>query len=269
MHLLYCDETNFEKKPNNFFLYGGLIINGNHAEAISSDIENLRKEFNVPENFNLKFSPPPDNLSHKQYIELKKGMIKIAEKYDCKLLINLLLHDIATTSEEARRNSVNTLCFHFDCYLSRPKDVGLVIIDRFDDKQIDGQLKNRLSFGIAGNPPYINDRKLHRILGYHYAAIGQSHFCSLIDVLIGSIRFSINAFTEKSDQHMDSARQILNQISPLFFREVGQRVQLISLWFSPKDIKVDAYRKKYAELVEFLMLNGIEPGQKFNMTDFD
>jgi hypothetical protein len=269
MHLLYCDETNFEKKPNNFFLYGGLIIDGNNAEAISRDIEALRKEFHIPEDFILKFSPPPKNLSHKQFIDLKKRVIKIAEKHDCKLLINLLLHDIATTSEEARRNSVNTLCFHFDCYLSRPKDVGLVIIDRFDDKQIDGQLKNRLSFGIAGNQPYINDRKLQRILGYHYAAIGQSHFCSLVDILIGSIRFSINAFTENSDQHIDSAKQILSQISPLFFREVGERVQLISLWFSPKDIKVDAYRKKYAQLIEFLMSNGIEPGQKFQTTDFD
>lgn len=268
MHLIYCDETNFKKNSNDFFLYGGIVIKDSNAQGLSNEIEQLRKDFSVPKEYVLKFNPGPENLDHKTFIELKKNIISLAVKYECKLLINLLLHDIAKSSEEARRYAVNTLCYHFNCYLSRPNDYGLVLIDRFFDKEIDLLLKQKLHTGISGQLPFGESMRLDRILGYHFTAIGQSHFCSLVDIVIGSLRFSLNTFTQGGQTNNLSANAILGQISPLFFRQSSNKVHPISIWFSPKDVKHEVYRARYAELAQFLMKNGIETQQKYRPTIF-
>jgi hypothetical protein len=134
---------------------------------------------------------------------------------------------------------------------------GLVLIDRFDDKEIDGQLREKLSVGLTGHLPYSSEMKIQWIVGYHLAAIGQSRFCSLVDVLLGSLRFAINAFTRGRADELPTAKAILKQLAPLFWRGSGERVSEISLWFSPKDIRSTAYRAKYRELRDFLADNGV------------
>ncbi len=258
MYLLYCDETNFEKKVGDFFVYGGVVIPPGSANKLSAEIEELRAKLGVPQDYVFKFNPGPANFSHEQFITLKKGLIEIAAKHGVHLLVNLLLHDIAKSSEEARRYCINTLCYHFHCYLLRPDSHGIVLIDRFTDKQIDSHLQETLAVGL--HMIYSGDTKLDRILGYHYAAIGQSHFCSLIDVLLGSLRFSINAFTQKNEAHKESAQAILQQLAPLFFVESGV-VSPISLWFSPMTIKVEKYRVQYLALIDHLRAQGINIGQ--------
>lgn len=258
MYLLYCDETNFEKKAGDFFVYGGVVIPPGSAYKLAAEIEGLRAQLGVPHDYVFKFNPGPGNFSHEQFIALKKGVIEIAAKHGVFLLVNLLLHDIAKSSEEARRNCINTLCYHFHCFLLRPGSHGIVLIDRFNDKQIDAHLQEKISVGL--HMIYSGDTKLDRILGYHYAAIGQSHFCSLIDVLLGSLRFSINAFTQKNEAHKTSAQAILQQLAPLFFIEGGV-VSPISLWFSPMTIKIEKYRAQYIALIDHFKEQGINVGQ--------
>jgi hypothetical protein len=261
MHLLYCDETNFTKRPGDFFAYGGVVFDAAVAQNLAAGIEEARNALGVPREYMLKFNPGPKNISHQQFIQLKQAVIAAAAKFDCKLLINLLLHDIASSSEEARRFGINTLCYHFDCYLNRPKDTGLVLIDRFDDKEIDGQLREKLSVGLTGHLPYSSEMKIQWIVGYHLAAIGQSHFCSLVDVLLGSLRFAINAFTRAREDELPTAKAILKQLAPLFWRTYGDRVSEVSLWFSPKDVRSDTYRSKYRALRDFLAENGVVASQ--------
>lgn len=94
MYLLYCDETNFEKKVGDFFVYGGVVVPPGSANKISAEIDGLRATLGVPQNYVLKFNPGPTNFSHEQFITLKKGLIEIAAKHSVLLLVNLLLHDI-------------------------------------------------------------------------------------------------------------------------------------------------------------------------------
>jgi hypothetical protein len=260
VYLLYCDETNFQKKSGDFFVYGGVVIPPDAAAAVADDIERLRSGLAVPKDYIFKFNPGPAGFSHERFIELKKATMEVAAKHGLKLLVNLLLHDIAKSSEDARLYGVNTLCYHFDCFLHRPQSHGLVLIDRFNDKSIDGQLQEKLAVGLTGPLPYGDSLKLKRIVGYHYTAIGQSHFCSLIDVLLGSLRFAINAFTQGNAAHVESANTMLQQLAPLFLEEHGV-VSPISFWFSPKEVRHAAYRERYLALKGYLTQQGIKIGQ--------
>jgi hypothetical protein len=266
MQLLYCDETNFQKVGGDFFVYGGIVIPGDQAAGLAAAVEMIRVTHKVPTDYLFKFNPGPADFSHEQFIALKKAVIESAVQHGCRLLINLLLHDIATSSEEARRMGLNTLAYHFDCYLNRPKQPGLMLIDRFVDKKLDDQLKQKVTVGLTGDLPFSKELKLKRIIGYHLAAIGQSQFCSVVDVLLGSLRFAINAFTQNKQEQLHSAGLILGQMSPLFFREGGlfkdaSKVHEISLWFSPKTVKVQKYRDRYLAVKGFLSDHGIDAAQ--------
>ena len=79
--------------------------------------------------------------------------------------------------------------------------------------------------------------------------------------MLGSLRFSINAFTQGNEEYAATAKAILTRMAPLFFRESSEKVHEISLCFSPKEIRKPAFREKYVNLKEYLSGNGIEPAQ--------
>jgi len=232
MFLLYCDETNLEERSGDFFVYAGIAVNGSTAKSLSQKVDEIRNRWKVPRNFKL------EALSNADFVKLKQELIEAAIAHDVKLLVYVILHDISKDPEEARRNGINTICYHFDCMLNVYLRPGVVLIDRFSDSQIDQHLVEKFSTGVTGLP-FSKELRLANVIGFHYSAVGQSHFSSLIDIVLGSLRFSINAFTRKDASRMATATTLIKLISPLFHRESSGRVSEISFYFSPKTIKVD------------------------------
>ena len=146
--------------------------------------------------------------------------------------------------------------------MNRPNTNGLVLIDRFEDTQIDAHLREKFSVGVTGLP-YSDEQRLKRIVGFHYSAIGQSHFGSIVDIALGSLRFAINAFTRDDSKKLPTARRLLGLLSPLFLRENdGDAVSELSAFFSPKVIRVKDYRARYEGVKHFLSESGIVPNQQ-------
>jgi hypothetical protein len=259
MHLLYCDESNVNERPGDFLLYAGVLISSDAAASLAAAIEKIRDDARIPRDHRLKFNPRPDNLSHEQFSEVKQRIIETAVAHDVGLLTYLILHDICTSIDEARRNGINTVCYHFDCCLARLKSKGLVLIDRFNDEgnEIDAHLQEKFSVGVTGMP-HSREIRLSNILGLHYSAIGQSHFASLIDVVVGSIRWAMNQHTRGEAQNRENALKLLTLLSPLFVRRNGKKeVSEFGLLFSPKIIKVARYREIYQGLRDFFAEAGI------------
>ncbi len=180
MFLLYCDETNLEERSGDFFVYGGIAINSSTAKSLSHKIDEIRNRWKVPNSFKLKFNPAPEPLSNAAFIKLKQELIETAITHDVKLLVYVILHDISLEPDVARRNGINTICYHFDCMLNGYLRPGVVLIDRFSDNQIDQLLVEKFSTGVTGLP-FSKELRLANVLGFHYSAVGQSHFSSLID----------------------------------------------------------------------------------------
>jgi hypothetical protein len=261
---MYCDETNLEEISGVFFVYGGISVEANAVLALSKEIDALRAEHRIPSDFLLKFNPGPKGMDHREFISIKQSIIELAIKYECRLFASFILHDVATSANEARRNEINRICYHFDCFLARPDSHGLVLIDRFEDKKIDHHLREKFSTGITGLP-YTPERRLERIIGFHYAAKGQSHLCSVVDVVLGSLRFAVNAGTAGVEKNIATAETLLRLLSPLFFRENGKTsVSELGLFFSPKVIHVPKYHAIYDGLRNFLINCGIEPEQRIS-----
>ncbi|MAH15851.1 MAG: DUF3800 domain-containing protein [Sphingomonadaceae bacterium] len=263
MHLLYCDETNLEERAGDFLIYGGLMIDGDRVGDLNTAIDELRTRRGVPRDYHLKFNPGPSGMDHQDFIAFKREVIQAAHDHDAKLLVYVILHDIAVGADEARRNGINAICHHFHCALNRIAATGLVLIDRFNDagNAIDAHLREKFSIGLRGMP-YGDEMRLPTIVGYHYSAIGQSHMPSLVDVALGTLRFALNAHTRTQQNHIASARAMIELLAPLFWRENGRdEVSEIGFMFSPKIIKRAHFRQRYEDLKGFLADNGVETAQ--------
>jgi hypothetical protein len=96
VYLFYCDESNLEPRPGDFFVYGGLVIPGESALALSQEVDKIRRDAGIPEDFRLKFNPGPEELGHKEFIAVKQGILEAAAKAGCVLITSFISHDIAS-----------------------------------------------------------------------------------------------------------------------------------------------------------------------------
>lgn len=260
MHLLYCDESNMENKSGEFLLYGGIIIPPDNAKALAEAITRIRARAHIPASERVKFSPTPTCVTHAEYIGVKQDIITAAIEHGAIFIAYAVLHDLAKDPETARMYGINTLCLNFNWILNRLRGPGLVLIDRVNNpgNPVDELLREKSAVGVTGLP-YSGPMKLDNVVGFHYAAIGQSQFTSLSDILVSSLRFALNAHCRKLDGNRASAIQILQLISPLFFREKGAtKVSDLGFAFSPKTIKVPKYGQVYRELQDFLREGGVD-----------
>jgi hypothetical protein len=189
-------------------VYGGLVVAGTMAKQLSNAIDNLRTAAGIAPDFRLKFLPKPENMSHQEFIGVKERLLGLAAEHAVRLLVSVILHDISANADQTRRFEINRICYHFDCFLNRFDTTGIVLIDRFSDAQIDAHLAEKFSIGLT-DMPYSRQYRLSNVVGFHYSAIGQSHFTSLIDVVLGSLRFSINAYCREDHERLPTARTLL------------------------------------------------------------
>lgn len=249
MHLLYCDETNLEPRKGDFLIYGGLMLPPTSAIELSAwfGIE-ARK---LPKDYDLKFNPRPEGMSQSDFWDFKDRVIDKAVSSGAKLLATAILHDIAKDTHQGRRNAINTVCLNYNGELKRNDTHGLVLIDRFEDKGKlgDKHIKTKFAVGLEGLP-YSKTMRLDRILGLHYSAIGQSHFPSFTDVVLGSLRFAFNAITRPEPDNEKRAKLLVERLAPLFlgYDRCGGKVPEVGLQFSPKKIDVSTYLDRYIDL---------------------
>jgi len=264
LHLLYTDEVNVDPEKSEFFVYAGVAIPGENAAALSADIEALRKRNGYKPGDVLKFNTVerPAHIQPAQHQNAKRELMEAAAKHGVKLLASFLLHNIVKDGDvdQARRNEINRVSFHFNAWLQRVNDCGLVLIDTFTDANLTNHLREKFAIGVTGNLPFSKLLPLDRILGYHLASIGTSHFTSVIDVVLGGLRYAVNG--RKEDRPV--CKTLIRQLAPLCIAEglKGNKASELSINWSPKGIKHPPYLAQYRELCAFLRENGIDPAQE-------
>ena len=260
MYLLYTDEVNIDPASSNFFIYAGVSISDRNAGALSKEIDSLRAKYSFqPENI-LKFNTRerPKHISAEDHRNIKREVLEAVARYEVKLFSSVIFHNIASSPDDARRLEINRICYHFDCYLRRKNDFGIVLIDTFQDSQLSKILREKFSVGIKGLP-YSPVYRLERILGFHLACIGSSNFCSIVDIVLGSFRYSINSRFDP--QKLPTVRTLLGQLSNLCIKTSNRKIDELSVFFSPKRIKAHSYLAEYKALHKFLAENGFEAEQ--------
>lgn len=261
MHLLYTDEVNMDSETTEFFVYAGVAIPEESAQGLSSALDKLRTKHGYRPEDPLKFNTHerPDHISADTHRDIKRDVVAAAVEHSVRLFASFILHEIATSPEEARRNEINRICYHFDCFLASEKSCGLVLIDTFQEKKLTGILREKFAVGLRGLP-YTNPYRLQRVLGFHLATIGSSNFSSVIDIVLGSLRYAVNSLGDPSREVV--SKQLVAQLSPLCITDPSGKVSELSIFYNPKTIRVTKYLDKYKALHDFLSSTGLEPAQE-------
>lgn len=256
MHLLYTDEVNVDSRSSDFFIYGGVSVDANQAASLSGRIDLLRQEHGYRPEDLLKFNTRerPDTISPETHREIKAKVIEEAAAHGALLFASFILHKIAASPEEARRKEINRVCFHFDCFLRRQNEYGIVLFDTFTDKNLRQLLREKFSKGLSGLP-YSDPYRLERVLGFHLASIGSSNFSSVVDIVLGSLRYAVNCLGDPSRQVI--VQTLLSQLAPLCLKNDGGSVRELSLFFSPLKVRMPEYYVQYQKLRDFLTRNGL------------
>lgn len=254
-----------EVKDGDFLIYGGLTVNSEDFLKLSNEVWKIRKSYEIDKSEKIKFNPGPKHLSHEDFIGFKSDIIQAAANYDCKFLVYHALHDIVQDVDLGRRNGINELCLNFTYLLKNADTLGMILVDRFNDKgnKIEGHLTEKFSTGLTGLPN-ADEFRLKNVVGIHYSAIGQSHMPSLIDIVLGSYRFALNSHCRKNEKNLKSAKTILKSLKPLFPTDPdGVVIPRIAMSFSPLDVRVPKYKQKYVEAIEFLRDAGLPVDQTY------
>jgi hypothetical protein len=256
MHLLYTDEVNVDPRSSDFFIYGGVSVDANQAASLSRRIDVLRQEHGYRPEDLLKFNTRerPAIISPEIHKEIKRRVIEAAAAHGAVLFASFILHDIATSPEEARLKEINRVCYNFDCFLQERDEFGIVLIDTFTDSNLPQILRERFSIGLSGLP-YSDQYRLERVLGFHLASIGSSHFSSVVDIVLGSLRYAVNCLDDASRRHI--VQTLLSQLAPLCLRNDDGSIRELSLFFSPVTVRVPQYYEKYQNLRNCLTRNGL------------
>jgi len=256
MYLLYTDEVNVDPRSSDFFIYGGVSIDASHAASLSRRIDLLRQEHGYRPGDLLKFNTHerPDTITPETHREIKRKVIEEVATHGVHLFASFILHNIATSPEDARRKEINRVCFHFDCFLRERDEHGIVLIDTFTDSNLPRILREKFSIGLSGLP-YSDPYRLERVLGFHLASIGSSNFSSVVDIVLGSLRYAVNCLGDSSRQ--DVVQTLLSQLASLCLRNDGGSIREVSLFFSPVRVRVSEYYEQYQNLRDFLTRNGL------------
>lgn len=256
MYFLYTDEVNVDPRSSDFFIYGGISIDANQAASLSKKIDLLRQDYGYEPMDPLKFNTRerPAAISAEIHREIKRRIIEEAAAHGAVMFASFILHDIAASPEEARQKEINRVCFHFDRFLRERDDYGIVFIDTFTDNNLSRILREKFSIGLRGLP-HSDPYRLERVLGFHLASIGSSHFSSVVDIVLGSLRYAVNCLSK--DCHHDTVQTLLSQLAPLCLKNYVGNIRELSLFFSPIKVRVREYYDKYQKLRAFLAKNGL------------
>lgn len=251
MYLLYTDETNIDPANADFFAYGGVIIPSDTAHTLSTSLDQIRRSFGYGANDELKFNTRdrPAHITPELHREVKRAVMAAAAGNNVVFLSSLILHKLATSMEQARRNEINRVCLNFNYELSARQDYGVVMLDSFTEPDLPVFLREKFNRGCVGMP--YGTMRLDRILGFHLASIGSSNFTSVVDVVLGAFRYLINAMGKPAQ--LPVAQALAEQLKPLMLRySHSGNISERSIFFSPREVRAPTYKQKYDELCDFL-----------------
>ncbi len=253
MELLFADETNTSTGSDEkakFFVYGGLIVPAESAEALDAGITEIRKKYGYRDGDILKFDTNlrPEQVTIEDFVQAKKDVVALCVELGCTFLVYVVLHQIAR--EQGINKTIvwgaNTIISKFNQYLEKHNRRGLVTFDRVEGGDLDfDYLVEKFTRGLI--LPSGSTVHLGRIMGYSLSCTNASHFSSALDIVLGTFRYCINNPTAR-----EATSSMMRNITKIIWaRPAGKDIDPfeLGLTFRPKTFTVLAYKAAYRELV--------------------
>ncbi len=175
VNILFLDDS--YARRSKYFGLGGFCLNANEIPALSADILKVRKKYRIPNNVEIKWSPPPDHFLRTKFpysrSDLYKELIAALVKYNVRIIcaIHGLKHcygakihgwGIEKTSIWAASEQLKFLGERFQKTFLEPEDeLGLILADKYSSRSGDNSILSSIALLIGNGTRF---QRLDRII---------------------------------------------------------------------------------------------------------
>jgi len=198
MYALLLDETNKERtETSRFFLYGGVFFHLDTASALHREMKTIRERAGFKETDLFKFQTHsrPKSVSKDKFNQAKEKVLSLCEKHKVLFIAYMVSHNVAYSQSLQKKIewASKEIIYQFNEYLARHKEKGIVIFDNLPFKGGVKYLRELFCKGITTATTRNNPQIPKNIVGYSISTIGASHLNSIMDIILGSFRYCVNA----------------------------------------------------------------------------
>ncbi|MCG0238670.1 MAG: hypothetical protein L6E13_05340 [Firmicutes bacterium] len=217
VYALFCDETNLNQNDQvKFFIYGGVFFPVEILPEMHQRVENIRRDagYRPTDIFKFNVAERPQHISPETATEAKRRVLNLCADLNVRFIAYVVHHEIA--AQQGQERTVSWAADHvirrFHDFLERENSYGIVVTDKLPFKNNWQYLARKFQEGLKYHNGTVH--RLDRITLFASTVIGASHASSVIDIVLGSFRYCVNAPPDSQP-----AREILPQVVRLMWCE--------------------------------------------------
>lgn len=271
MHWLVTDETNKTAAEGDFFIYGGLVLTDAQVKVMHQELSEIRLRYGYlsADDFKIQARSRPPHVSPENALGARVAALAAANEACVRMIVYVIHHGIASGGgpERTIRFAINSVVSSFHRLLEAGDAMGLVLVDRMDEKYAYPHLKQLFQHGHllnTGTTISLGDR----IVQYGMSSNNASHISSLVDIALGAFRYCANTACGKGDDN--AAQKMFPTLAQLMWgREVNgeKRVGGLGYIARPKGISAPLYQSEYSLLASRLSAFAADPTEAREATE--
>jgi len=210
MKLFFVDDSNIAKeKYLSFFIYGGIIVDGNTIRDLIKCFLKIKLDHNIDPNIEIKWDNI-NNLDPTEAKTFKNDILKLVKISDCKIIVYLapqdFYHSVRSKIQKGKlsiksridpdkyirslKYATNVCMQKFNQYLEEINDIGLILADESSSYK-----KEMVGYYSSLYPKGTEMTQLNRIV-YTIIPIDScySQMHQVNDIVIGAIQHSLKEF---------------------------------------------------------------------------
>lgn len=253
MYILITDETNNNANEQvKFFIYGGVIIPQNVIQMLDAEVNIIREKYGYQrcDSFKFESRSRPSQVTQENSNKAKEEIIKLCLELGCRFIIYVALHDVIknTKIDKSILMGADHVIGRFNKFLTENASYGLCFIDRLSNSAEYKYMSSKFTKGL--DIPDTKTVSLDRIILYASTCNNASNLSSVVDILLGAFRYSIN-----SPSNVEIAKNLMGKlVTMLWHTREGNDIYALEkgLIFRPKSIKLQKYQSEYDQLLDHL-----------------
>lgn len=249
MYWFLTDETNKPPKDDQFFIYGGVIIDSDRVPEVDAAVRKVRKDHGYEPSASFKFHGGQSGKETDDHEKAKLALLELLPALDVKFAATVVHARIGAGRpiNTVIEMGINTMTQAFWEYLGDTTSPGIMLIDRVDKTKDYDEFTNfarRFTEGLdfGREPKRVDDR----ILLFGMTNNNSSHLSSVVDICLGAFRWCVNESTSGNGDS-ERAREYWTRVDALIWRKRGSRT-LGGYRPRPVDVRGPQIRPVYEQL---------------------
>lgn len=227
MFWFLTDETNKPPKDDQFFIYGGVIIDSERVPEVDAAVRAVRAEHGYEPSAAFKFHGGQSGKEPDEHEVARLALLDLLPALGVKFAATVVHARIRADRpiNTVIEMGINTMTMAYWEYLGDEASPGIMLIDRVDKTKDYDEFTNfsrRFTEGLRFGA--VTRRVDNRVLLFGMTNNNSSNLSSVVDICLGAFRWCVNESTS-GNSDSERARRYWARVDALIWRKGGARTK--------------------------------------------